>query len=46
MITDTAFYRNHKYHSPDDTAERLDYKRMADVVVGVYEAVTALASEE
>ena len=46
MITDTAFYRNRKYHSPDDTAERLDYKRMADVVVGVYEAVTALASEE
>lgn len=46
MITDTAFYRNHKYHSPDDTAERLDYKRMADVVAGVYEAVTALASEE
>lgn len=46
MITDTAFYRNRKYHSPDDTAERLDYKRMADVVVGVYEAVVALASEE
>ena len=46
MITDTAFYRNRRYHSPDDTADRLDYKRMSDVVVGVYEAVVALASGE
>lgn len=46
MITDTAFYRNRLYHSPGDTADRLDYERMADVVVGVYEAVTALANEE
>ena len=46
MITDTAFYRNHQYHSSGDTADRLDYKRMADVVVSVYEAVLTLASEE
>src|SRR5215468_6651381 len=39
MITDTAFYRNSNYHTPDDTAERLDYRRMGQVVEGVYAAV-------
>ena len=43
MITDTAFFRNAEYHHPGDTADRLDYDRMGKVVVGVYEAVTALA---
>lgn len=42
MITDTAFYRNKSYHLAGDTADRLDYKRMAQVVVGLYEAVNAL----
>jgi hypothetical protein len=46
MITDTAFYRNRAYHGPGDTAERLDYARMAKVVVGVCEAVKALAVEQ
>lgn len=43
MITDTAFYRNRNYHTEHDTAEKLDYKRMAMVVEGVYAAVTDLA---
>lgn len=43
MITDTAFYRNRNYHTPDDTAEKLDYKRMAMVVEGVYAVVVELA---
>jgi Zn-dependent M28 family amino/carboxypeptidase len=43
MITDTAFYRNRNYHTTHDTAEKLDYKRMAMVVEGVYAAVTELA---
>lgn len=43
MITDTAFYRNPNYHTPRDTAETLDYQRMAGVVQGVYAAVLALA---
>lgn len=43
MITDTAFYRYDGYHSPTDTADRLDYERMAMVVQGVYGAVLALA---
>jgi hypothetical protein len=42
MITDTAFYRNHEYHKPGDTADRLDYLRMSKVVIGVYEAVLGL----
>jgi Zn-dependent M28 family amino/carboxypeptidase len=36
MITDTAFFRNPNYHGAGDTAERLDYVRMAKVVQGVF----------
>lgn len=43
MITDTAFYRNPFYHTKYDTAETLDYSRMAMVVQGVYAAVLAMA---
>ncbi|MGH9754088.1 MAG: M28 family peptidase [Blastocatellia bacterium] len=39
MITDTAFYRNANYHTISDRAERLDYRRMGQVVEGVYAAV-------
>lgn len=39
MVTDTAFYRNKAYHTPQDTADRLDYRRMAKVVDGVRAAV-------
>lgn len=45
MITDTAFYRNGNYHTDQDTADKLDYKRMAMVVEGVYAAVTELARQ-
>jgi Zn-dependent M28 family amino/carboxypeptidase len=40
MITDTAFNRNMNYHTEEDTAEKLDYKRMAQVVDVVYYAVS------
>jgi Zn-dependent M28 family amino/carboxypeptidase len=43
MITDTAFYRNRNYHTAQDTAEKLDYKRMAMAVEGVYAVVMDLA---
>jgi Zn-dependent M28 family amino/carboxypeptidase len=43
MITNTAFYRNVQYHTPQDTADRLDYVRMGKVVVGVYEAIRSLS---
>ncbi len=43
MITDTAFYRNPRYHTDADTPDTLDYKRMAMVVQGVYAAVIEIA---
>ena len=45
MITDTAFYRNRNYHTAEDSAEKLDYRRMALVVEGVYAAVADLARQ-
>jgi Zn-dependent M28 family amino/carboxypeptidase len=42
MVTNTAFYRNKNYHTPNDTPESLDYPRMGKVVVGVYEAIKVL----
>jgi hypothetical protein len=39
MVTDTAFYRNKSYHQSSDTADKLDYKRMGQVVVSVFEAI-------
>lgn len=36
MVTDTAFFRNLNYHGAGDTCEKLDYRRMAKVVQGVY----------
>jgi hypothetical protein len=36
MLTDTAFFRNKNYHKPSDTADTLDYNRMAEVVKGLY----------
>jgi hypothetical protein len=36
MVTDTAFNRNVEYHRAGDTWDRLDYRRMAQVVQGVY----------
>ena len=43
MITDTAFYRNTHYHTANDTAEKLDYNRMAMVVEGVYAGIREIA---
>lgn len=45
MITDTAFERNPYYHTRDDTPEKLDYERMAEVVNGVYASLFAFAAE-
>lgn len=43
MITDTAFFRNPRYHTPEDTADMLDYAGMAEVVSGAAAAVRKLA---
>jgi hypothetical protein len=42
MVTDTAFYRNNFYHKSGDTPDRLDYSRMAEVVVSVSKAIRSL----
>jgi Zn-dependent M28 family amino/carboxypeptidase len=34
MITDSAFYRNKKYHTAGDTIDRLDFDKMVHVVEG------------
>lgn len=39
MITDTAFMRNDNYHTAEDTAEKLDYRRMAMVVQDLFALV-------
>jgi Zn-dependent M28 family amino/carboxypeptidase len=43
MITDTAFYRNPRYHTAEDTPETLDYARLAEVVRGLFTAILDLA---
>lgn len=42
MITDTAFYRNDHYHGPLDRPETLNYEGLAEVVLGLYQAVVEL----
>jgi hypothetical protein len=43
MLTDTSFLRNPHYHQSSDTPETLDYRRMADVTLGIAGAVRRLA---
>ena len=45
MITDTAPYRYLFYHTADDTPNKLDYPRMARLLLGVEAAVKEIASE-
>lgn len=45
MITDTAFYRYSAYHGMADTADRLDYDKMAQVVYGIFTYVLHLAND-
>jgi hypothetical protein len=42
---DTAFLRNPRYHTIRETAETLDYGKMARVVDGVLNATVALSRE-
>lgn len=41
MVTDTAFLRNHAYHSHEDTADRLDYRSMGRVVDGIFSVLVS-----
>lgn len=44
MVTDTAPYRYPYYHTAEDTAEKIDYKKMARVVAGLKKALLLVAS--
>ena len=46
MVTDTAFYRYPYYHTPLDTADRIDYGSMAHVTAGLSRAVATIAGAE
>jgi Zn-dependent M28 family amino/carboxypeptidase len=41
MVTDTAWYRNPRYHTADDKPETLDYGRMARIADGIAAWATA-----
>jgi Zn-dependent M28 family amino/carboxypeptidase len=43
MVTDTAPFRYPHYHTPDDTADKLDYDRMARVVAGLADVLALMA---
>ena len=45
MVTDTAFWRNPNYHSPDDVPDTLDYGRMAGVVNGILAVVMHISGD-
>jgi hypothetical protein len=43
MVTDTAVFRYPYYHKPEDTPDKLDYDRMARVVLGLKRVALKLA---
>jgi Zn-dependent M28 family amino/carboxypeptidase len=43
MITDTAFYRNPNYHTPADTIETIDFRRLASLTSGLTEMIRAMS---
>jgi hypothetical protein len=43
MINDTSFLRNKNYHKKSDTADTLDFARMAQVLSSAYKAITGMA---
>jgi hypothetical protein len=46
MITDTAVFRYPHYHQASDTADKLDYDRLARVVSGLEGMIREMASGE
>ena len=43
MLTDTAFYRNKKYHTCKDTYHTLNYSFLARNILGIYQTIKVLA---
>ncbi len=46
MVTDTAPFRSPLYHTPSDTADRVDFDRLARVVAGLEAVVERFANPE
>ena len=44
MINDTSMLRNKNYHEEEDTIEKLDFVKMAEVVNGCYHAITNIGN--
>jgi hypothetical protein len=42
MVTDTSFYRNRYYHESGDTMEKLDFKRMNQLITGLAAALRSI----
>ncbi len=45
MVTDTAMFRYPHYHEATDTADKIDYEKMARVVRGLDAAITGLVAK-
>ena len=45
MVTDTAPFRYRQYHLPSDTADKIDFGRMARIVAGLKPVVENLANQ-
>lgn len=45
MVTDTAPFRYKHYHTPQDTADKIDFEKMARVVEGLHKVVEKIANE-
>jgi Zn-dependent M28 family amino/carboxypeptidase len=43
MVTDTAPWRYPWYHTPQDTPDKIDFEKLADVVDGLEAALGAIA---
>jgi hypothetical protein len=46
MVTDTALYRYHEYHTSKDTPRILAYDRLARVVEGLVAVIVDLADRD
>ena len=46
LITDTANLRNKAYHTPNDTADRLNFEKMAHVVLATWKVMGELPLKE
>lgn len=45
MVTDTALFRDRRYHTPDDRPEHVDYRRLAAVVESLAPVLVGFAEE-